>query len=218
MNRMNRIRLEKRQFKDIFDKFDSKEDRYYNRISGSIGWPSADKLGALTVWGEELLHRPVRKPKIFWLAEFESHSVSELVARAVFFTADLCADPIIATRNHADYMQFFNREAHEKRAPEIYFQPPQKPDESLEYYLAVIHDLLNASNKRLYLGESKISSLLQQMQDSVAGLSVKDYPLLASCGFVVSALAMATIQSISYDNSTDRVETEQPLFTNRIRW
>ena len=111
---MNRIRFEKRRFKDIFDKYDTETDRYLNRVAGGVGWPSADMPGALTVWGEELIARPVRKPKIFWLAEFESHSISELVAKAVFFAADLCADPIITQRDHADYMYFFNKEAREK--------------------------------------------------------------------------------------------------------
>ena len=115
-------------------------------------------------------------------------------------------------------MYFFNKEAREKRSPEIYFQQPQKPDESLEYYLAVINDLLDANGKRLYLGEqSRIASVLQQLPDSVAGLSVRDFPLLASCGFVVAALSMTSHQAIKYHFKPDRVETEQELFTHRIR-
>lgn len=210
-----RISLEARPFKNIFDKYDTETGRYYNRIAGGIGWPGQDEKGAVTVWGEELTHRPTEKPKIFLLAEFESHSISELVEKAIFFKSDLYADPVIAQRDHADYLRFRNKEARENREPEIYFQQPQKVDGSLEYYLAIINDLLRSSNKRLYLGEqvqSRIPSLLQQMPDGVAGLSVKDFPLLASCGYVVSAMTMVVQHTVRYNPKQDKVETEYDLY------
>lgn len=212
---MNRVRLEKQKFKDVWDKYDTQTDRYYSRIAGGVGWSSEDKPGAITVWGEELMLSPIRKPKIFWLAEFESHSISELVGKAIFFSSDLCVDPIIAQRDHADYLLFRNKEARELREPEIYFQQPQKADESLEYFLAIINDLLKSTNKRLHLGtNSRLPGLLQQMTENVSGLSVKDEPLLASCGYVIAAMSMAPHHAFKYDSKPDRVETDYDLFRN----
>lgn len=181
-----------RQGMDSKDEWHDKESgQVYQRICAGIGWPS-ERPGFIAVVGEQKGYRT--PSQIYLIAEHEEDTAGELLRKCVEFKSRYGVQAFYGLTSDMSNMHLLssiNKELREQFKPNLLINPaPFAETESISYHINLLLQKLSVNSKTLYLTDnSKLPSYLHEIQSSDVHLAkARDFPAVASLGYVVSAL------------------------------
>jgi len=175
--------------------YDAGEDRLFNRVWGGISLPEA-KPGFIVIVGEEGPgYRPANPIPIFWLAEYASSSVSDLLQTAVNLKSRFSVSQYVGrlTSAHSHIISHFNSQSIEQRKQTIAISDPPFLDEKglFHFHLNCLLDRLRVNAKSVFLGKSTLAARLTEMpSDEVGKARDMDRPEVSAFCYAVAALTV----------------------------
>ena len=169
---------------------DKKKGRTYGRIITGIGWPWAERQGAVISVGElyERDHKIPHSPfHCYVLEEFYSAKLEELHRCCLKHSKELCAESVVGDPGNS--LNKLWRNFGDSASQISICEPPSFKQISLNYISQLVIKR-TSMEKTLHIGEGRMlpGFLSMLREEKIEGKGLESFPVVAALGYVLTEL------------------------------